>query len=62
MFNVGDLVMTPDGAGVVQYRLMAAPYYNTVQSYSVKLDCRTHIGYRGTMYTALAVVEIKKED
>lgn len=44
MFDQGDRVRTPLGAGVVVYRRMAPPSYGEVQAYSVKLDGKEHAG------------------
>jgi hypothetical protein len=52
-FEVGDRVMTPHGAGVIQYMRMAPPGYFQVYVYSVRLDSRVlDITYFGTMILA----------
>lgn len=38
MFDKGDRVMTPHGAGTVAYRRMAPPTYSHPEVYSVVLD------------------------
>lgn len=49
MFDKGDRVQTPHGAGVVVYRRMAPPSYAEVEAHSVKLDGKNHVG---SMYAA----------
>lgn len=49
MFEVGQRVQTPYGAGVVRSRRMGPPCYEEPEAYSVKLDGREH---EGTMVRA----------
>lgn len=57
MFDKGDRVVTPRGAGVVVYRRMQAPTYSEVSVYSVKLD---GVAHEGAVYRAAEVrAEVK---
>lgn len=60
MFSKGTRVKTPGGEGVVVYARMAAPNYDTVAFYSVRLDHALHSPlYTGSIYPANEVIEIK---
>ena len=53
MFDKGQRVVTPGGAGEVVYKRMAPPTYAEVDVYSVKLDARKgDPTYSGTIYKA----------
>jgi hypothetical protein len=59
MFDKGDRVMTPGGAGTVVYKRMAPPDFFEVDVYSVCLDTRKaetekppFPSYSGTIYKA----------
>lgn len=64
IFNKGDRVRCPGGNGTVVYKRMAAPDYNEVAVYSVRLDN----GYYpcpetgGSIYPAKEVNSIDWED
>lgn len=59
-FNKGDRVVTPGGVGSVVYCRMAAPNYDTVSVYSVRLDHTSHNpNYTGTVYPAKDVAPEK---
>lgn len=64
IFEKGDVVITPGGQGTVVYRRMAAPDYNTVAAYSVKLDRAsndpTSSASLATIYSAEDVKPVEK--
>ena len=61
MFDQGNRVMTPGGAGTVVYRRMKAPDYYEVAAYSVRLDRLSGVvGYCGNIYLAHEVKALEK--
>ena len=62
IFDKGDRVVTPQGAGTVVYKRMAAPNYATVLVYSVALDSKVsndkEPNYVGTLYPAKEVQKL----
>ena len=59
MFDKGDRVITPIGAGTVRFRIMKSPDYSEVLSYSVKLDYTDELLHVGSMFPA---ENVSKED
>lgn len=60
LFEKGDRVMTPGGAGTVSFKRMAPPNYSEVAAYSVRLDSRNNDPhYVSSMYSSEEVKEHK---
>lgn len=55
IFKMNDLVMTPQGEGIVMYVRMAPPDYSRPQAYSVSFAPGSH---RGTIFLAEQVEAI----
>lgn len=53
IFKMNDLVMTPQGEGIVMYVRMAPPDYSEPQAYSVSIG-----SHRGTIFLAEQVEAI----
>lgn len=64
MFTVGQRVMTPQGAGTVQYQRLRQPDCKDAEAVSVFLDTvpgRRRRFYAGTVFVAEAVTPLEPE-